>query len=100
MQLSPVQSLVLLVLAGLAISGWLYGLHWKRVASGDSFTKEERIMIQLQDQIEVLTRKNEELNQALRDAEGGESSSEAAPVPASPPEDPIELPTKEPNGPL
>lgn len=68
MQLTPAQSLLLLVLTGLAISGWLYGLHWKRIASGDTFTKEEKVMIRLQDQIAVLTEKNAELNQALHEA--------------------------------
>ena len=53
MSLTPLQSLILLALVGLAISGWLYGLHWKRIATGDSFTKEEKVMFLLQDQIEV-----------------------------------------------
>lgn len=87
MSLTPLQSLILLALVGLAISGWLYGLHWKRIATGDSFTKEEKVMFLLQDQIEVLTKKNQELNTVISkleselEGETGESpqSSESAP---------------------
>ena len=83
MKFSPVQTLLFLVLLGLAIAGWTYGIHWKRIASGGSFTKEERMMISLQDQIAVLSEKNEELNKALREAldEGDEVSKESAPKP-------------------
>ncbi len=84
MKFSPVQTLLFLVLLGLAIAGWTYGIHWKRIASGGSFTKEERMMISLQDQIAVLSGKNEELNKALREAldeEGDEVSKESAPKP-------------------
>lgn len=69
MKLSPVQSLLFLLLFGLTIAGWMYGLHWKQIANGSSFTKEERMMISLQDQITVLTEKNAELVAELRKTE-------------------------------
>ena len=85
MKLSPVQNLLFLVLLGLAVAGWIYGVHWKRIASGGSFTKEERMMISLQDQIAVLSEKNEELNKALREAlaeeEEGQKDEKSAPQP-------------------
>lgn len=72
--LSPLQSLLLLALVGLAIGGWLYGLHWKRVASGDLFSNDEKLMIRLQDQIETLTAENERLREQAGEAEtGGET---------------------------
>jgi hypothetical protein len=70
MQLTPGQSFVLLILLGLAITGWLYGIHWKKVASGDGFTKEEKVIFQLQGQIEELTQRNAELSDALREYTG------------------------------
>lgn len=94
MQLTPVQSLVFLVLLGLSISGWLYGIHWKRIASGSSFTKEERVMIGLQDQISVLTEKNEELTAALKKAEGGEEPEDPKVKYSPKPKEPVELPEK------
>lgn len=68
--LSPLQSLALLLLFGAAVGGWLYGLHWKRVASGDLFSSSERLMIRLQDQLEVLTKENEDLNRRVRELSG------------------------------
>jgi len=63
--LSPGQTLVFLLLVGLAISGWLYGVHWKRTASGDLFTQEEMLIVHLQDQIQVLTEDNGKLNATI-----------------------------------
>ena len=94
MQLTPVQSLVLLLLLGLAVSGWLYGIHWKRVASGITFTKEETIMIQLQDQIEVLSQKNASLNQAIRELQGETNPEPAVPA-SSDTDDAVVLPSKD-----
>lgn len=94
MQLTPVQSLVFLVLTGLSISGWIYGIHWKRIASGSTFTKEERIMISLQDQISVLTEKNEELNEALKKIQGDESPEAAKALPSPRTSGAVELPEK------
>ncbi|MEM1443614.1 MAG: hypothetical protein AAGF67_14810 [Verrucomicrobiota bacterium] len=102
MNLSPVQSLGLLVLVGLAISGWLYGIHWKRVASGTSFTREEKIIFQLQDQIEVLNEKNSELSEEiaqLKNPDGfGEEEVKVKTAPIDPgvtaPFEKIELPKK------
>lgn len=65
--LSPAQSLVFLLLAGIAIAGWLYGIHWKRIASGDLFTKDEMHIIRLQDQVRVLTEDNAKLNGKISD---------------------------------
>ena len=64
--ITPAQSLVLLILVGLAISGWLYGIHWKRVASGDLFSSDEKLMIRLQDQIRSLSETNANLNEQLK----------------------------------
>lgn len=70
MQLTPGQSLILLILLGFGITGWLYGLHWKKVASGDGFTREEKVIFQLQGQIEELSQRNAELSGALREFTG------------------------------
>lgn len=82
---TPLQSLVLLILGALAVAGWLYGIHWKRVAEGDLFTSDEKLMIRLQDQIQSLTRENEALHHRLG-ALTGESASEASPAPNNPPD--------------
>ena len=86
--LSPAHSLVLLLLVGLAISGWFYGIHWKRVASGVLFSSEEKLMIRLQDQIRSLTETNVSLNEQLKafaDAADGPGLADgAAPVPVAP----------------
>ncbi|MEM6916180.1 MAG: hypothetical protein AAF491_06390 [Verrucomicrobiota bacterium] len=102
MNLSPVQSFVLLLLIGLALAGWLYGIYWKRVASGASFTKEEKVMIQLQDQINALHEKNSRLSEEialLKNPDGfAEEPPEAKPTPIDPgvtaPFEKIELPKK------
>jgi len=69
MQLTPLQSLLLLLLVGLAIGGWLYGIHWKKVAIGDGLTQDEKLIFQLQEQVEILTQQNADLNAALREAD-------------------------------
>lgn len=88
--LSPVQSLVLLLIAGLAMAGWLYGLHWKRVATGgkpvprmpvEGFTQEEKVIVDLQDQISALTEENDSLHKRIRELDGT-GTTEAKPVPA------------------
>lgn len=61
MKLTPGQSLALLVLVGIAMAGWLYGIHWKKIASGDAFSQDEKLLIQLQEQIRTLSQKNTEL---------------------------------------
>ena len=48
-RISPLQILAFLVLAALAVSGWVYGLRWKRVALGDEPTQMEALLIDLQD---------------------------------------------------
>lgn len=80
---SPVQSLGLLLVAGLAIAGWFYGVHWKRVATGgkpiprtpvEGFTQEEKVIVDLQDQISALTKENDSLHKRLRELDGSGSS--------------------------
>ncbi|MDF1824648.1 MAG: hypothetical protein P1U68_08395 [Verrucomicrobiales bacterium] len=101
MKLTPIQSLGVLILISLSISGWFYGVYWKRVASGSLFTKEESVMIRLQDQIEVLTEKNTELTNQLRrlknpdDPEVAEEK-DAAPISGgvTAPFEKVELPKK------
>ncbi len=102
MKLSPAQSLGLLILLGLSISGWFYGVYWKRVSSGNLFTGDEQIIIRLQDQIEVLTEKNEELTEEilrLQNLDGEPETAEAkkgAPISGevTAPFEKIELPKK------
>ncbi|MCP5538984.1 MAG: hypothetical protein H7A53_07045 [Akkermansiaceae bacterium] len=73
---SPKLVLAFLVLAALAGSGWLYGVHWKRVARGDDLTQEERLIVDLQDQLDALRAENAELRRRLGEA--------TAPGPAQP----------------
>ena len=102
MNLSPAQSLILLVLVGLSISGWFYGVYWKRVADGSIFTKEEKVIFQLQDQIEVLTTKNQELSEAISKLKDPDGEFEVTPknqtAPVTPgvlaPFEKVELPKK------
>jgi hypothetical protein len=97
--LSPVQSLVLLLLAGFGLAGWFYGIHWKRVASGDLFTGDEKHIIRLQDQIESLTKENDSLHQRLRKLEGGEDAASSPVLSPSGEADPVALPAPA-SGPL
>jgi len=69
----------------LAVAGWLYGIHWKRVAEGDLFTNDEKLMIRLQDQIQSLTRENEALHQRIGSLTG-ETASEISPAPIDTPD--------------
>lgn len=87
---SPAQTLLLLLLAGVSLAGWLYGVHWKRVASGDLFTQDEMRLIRLQDQIGALTEENERLHQRVRELTGG--AEETAPPAPAPPLGPAEEP--------
>jgi cell division protein FtsB len=102
MKLSPAQSLGLLILMSLSISGWFYGVYWKRVASGSLFTKEETVIIKLQNQIEVLTENNAELTDQvnrLRNPDGmpeNAEANEATPISGgvTAPFEKVELPKK------
>ena len=85
--LTPIQSLLLLLLLSLAIGGWLYGTHWKRIASGDLFTDDEKMTIRLQEQIEALSNENGELRariKSLTDESGGKVITQSPPGPALP----------------
>lgn len=68
--LTPIQSLLLLILISVAIGGWFYGIHWKRVASGDLFTVDEKMTIRLQEQIEALSDENTELRARINNLTG------------------------------
>lgn len=70
-RLAPVQWLALLLAFAAAASGWLYGLHWKRVARGGDTTHEERLLIDLQDQLDRMRAENERLTARLHEREGG-----------------------------
>lgn len=102
MQLSPTQSLLLLVLIGIAIGGWVYGLHWKNIASGGGFTREEKVIFQLQEQIEELTQQNADLNTAIRELQGdavnqgADKNTEGTPISTTPllQEQKVELPRR------
>jgi hypothetical protein len=72
MKLTPGQSLVLLLLIGGGVSGWLYGVHWKKIANGDGFSQEEKLIIQLQDQIRTLSDQNAQLIGKLHDLQADE----------------------------
>ncbi len=67
---SPTTLLVHLLLAGLAMAGWAYGLHWKRVASGDLFSADEKLLFRFQDQIEILESELATLRDRLQELEG------------------------------
>lgn len=77
--LSPAQSFFLLILIGVALAGWFYGIHWKRVASGSLFSPGEREMIRLQDQITALTKLNVRLQEKI--AELTPKEEEEVPIP-------------------
>ena len=89
-RIHPLQLLLILLLAAVAVSGWIYGWHWKQVAVGTKATHEERLLMELQDQLDLLRADNEALSQRLRaegePSPGGAISSEDAAAP--PPGDP------------
>ncbi|HQZ29514.1 MAG: hypothetical protein KA250_06345 [Verrucomicrobiales bacterium] len=89
--LTPVQTLIALLLVGLAISGWLYGLRGKSIAEGNSFTNDEKLLVQLQDQIRALSDANAELNARIRTLSGEEPAT-AEPQPLLP-ERPVKIET-------
>jgi hypothetical protein len=64
---SPTRILLFLILAAASLSGWLYGLHWKRVAIGSKPTNEEELILSLQDQLDRLREENGRLAEALYD---------------------------------
>jgi len=72
MESKPVRSLVFVLLGALALSGWLYGVHWKKVAGGSSFSEDEQFLVRLLDQIEALNKRNEELNAEVVELRGDE----------------------------
>jgi len=63
---SPELIFVGLILFGVGISGWFYGIHWKQVADGNKFSGEEKLIIQLQDQIDALSEENQKLAGEIR----------------------------------
>ncbi len=79
--LTPGQSLALLILVGIAVSGWFYGVYWKRVASGSLFSPDEKVLIQLQDQISVLHDQNAAMHDKIRELTPEDGEQLAQPVP-------------------
>ncbi|MBL9159843.1 MAG: DUF5320 domain-containing protein [Verrucomicrobiales bacterium] len=74
--LSPSQSLVFLLISGLAIGGWIQGVKWKRSAATQKpspktpaagFTQEEKVIVALQDQVTALNKEVEALQKRLRE---------------------------------
>lgn len=88
--LSPGQTLVFLLLLGLAIAGWLYGVHWKRTMSGDIFTEDETRIIELQDRVRVLTENNAKLNSKIVELTSDEEQPELPELPPPPGSEPKE----------
>lgn len=86
--------MIALLLVGLAISGWLYGLRGKSIAEGNSFTNDEKLLVQLQDQIRALSDANVELNARIRTLSGEKpvEPAEEAPQPLLP-ERPVKIET-------
>ncbi len=82
MKLTPGQSLALLLLVGVALAGWLYGVHWKKIASGDAFSQDEKLIIQLQDQIRTLSDQNAKLMSKLTELQSKEEG-DATEIPQS-----------------
>ena len=62
---SPGFLLLILLLVAAAVSGWLYGIHWKKVALGEKFSPIEKQLILFQDQVDVLTEENERLSKII-----------------------------------
>lgn len=75
-RLSPFQILGLLLLLAVAVCGWIYGWHWKEVAIGDKPTQEEALIIDLQDQLDLLRKDNDQLARRLRELSSEEEGSE------------------------
>lgn len=90
MKLTPGQSLALLVLIGIAVAGWLYGIHWKKIASGDAFSQDEKLLIELQEQIRILSEKNTALVKQVNELrkEAVVEDVEGSEAPAAEPEAP------------
>lgn len=74
--LSPSQSLVFLLISGLAIGGWIQGVKWKHSAAtgkpapktpAAGFTQEEKVIVALQDQVTALNKEVEALQKRLRE---------------------------------
>ena len=64
---SPIKILLLLLLAAAGISGWLYGWHWKQVASGSKPTNDEELILSLQDQLDQLRADNGRLMESINE---------------------------------
>ena len=67
------QILLGLMATAVALSGWIFGWQWKRAAAdfqkqleGTAFTREEQILIDLQDQLDAERSENERLTAELR----------------------------------
>jgi hypothetical protein len=73
--ITPVQWLIVLLAIAAGAWGWLYGLNWKRIAGGADTTHQEKLLIDLQDQLIELRAENEKLRAQLREREEKEEGS-------------------------
>ena len=55
-----------LVLGAVALSGWVWGFHFKQIADGQKLTREERLLIDMQDQNLRLIEENDRLAAEIR----------------------------------
>lgn len=78
-RISPLLLFGFLVLLAVAVSGWLFGWHWRQVASGGKPTHDEKLIIQLQDQLDAARAENERLTGQLRSFEEGAEATEVPP---------------------
>lgn len=67
-----IRILLTLLVAAIGISGWIYGWHWRNEGAklrkqlkGTAFTREEQLIIDLQDQILELRKENDRLTAEL-----------------------------------
>ena|GEM_PF-713620 len=77
-----------LLLGGAGVTGWLYGLHWKRIATGNQFTKQEDVLLRLYDQVDLLTEENRKLARELSELERERAGEEDPAVKYAAPEPP------------
>ena len=88
---SPATWLILLLAVATAASGWIYGLRWKQAATkinptavppSNELTHEERLIIDLQDQLDALRTENQRLVTLIHEMES-ESKPKPAPSPSA-----------------
>lgn len=95
-RLTPAQWLLILVLAAVAVSGWFYGVQWKQVAAGADTTHQEKLLIDLQDQLDRMRAENERLTARIHELEKPAAEESPEPSPLEPPSSPLEPPGEPP----